>query len=145
MQQLILCQFLCGLLVLRPGGMFLCKIFDVTWMNPSSCTALFDGSCVGQVFTPFTAALLHIMYLNFADFALIKPVTSRPANSERQGPQPQPHSRLILSCSPEFRYVVCRGLKTERPAVVDHLFKVSKDCSSLVQLRKGSLFRSIGC
>eukprot|EP00656_Telonema_subtile_P012074 TRINITY_DN16056_c0_g1_i1.p1 TRINITY_DN16056_c0_g1~~TRINITY_DN16056_c0_g1_i1.p1 ORF type:complete len:270 (-),score=83.87 TRINITY_DN16056_c0_g1_i1:75-884(-) len=86
LQRLILCQFLAGLLVLRPGGFFLCKIFDV--------------------FTPFTAALLHILYTVFDDFALIKPVTSRPANSER--------------------YVVCRGLKTERPAVVEHLFTVNR-------------------
>lgn len=63
LQRLILCQFLAGMLLLRPGGMFICKIFDI--------------------FTPFTAGLLHILYLNFNDFSIIKPITSRPANSER--------------------------------------------------------------
>jgi len=86
LQQLILCQFLAGLLLLRPGGVFLCKIFDV--------------------FTPFTAGLLHFLYCSFDQFALIKPVTSRPANSER--------------------YVVCIGLKEERPAVIDHMFEINK-------------------
>jgi cap1 methyltransferase len=47
----------------RSGGKFVCKIFDV--------------------FTPFTAGLIYILYRHFERICIIKPYTSRPANSER--------------------------------------------------------------
>lgn len=47
----------------RAGGAFVCKIFDN--------------------FTAFTVELLYIMSLHFDRFTIIKPLTSRPANSER--------------------------------------------------------------
>lgn len=62
-KQLLLCQFACALLVLRVGGMFLCKTFDL--------------------FTPFSASLVYLLRRVFEDVTLFKPVTSRPANSER--------------------------------------------------------------
>ena len=45
------------------GGSFVCKLFDV--------------------FTPFSVGLVYLMYRAFDHVTLIKPVTSRPANSER--------------------------------------------------------------
>jgi cap1 methyltransferase len=48
---------------LHSGGKFVCKIFDV--------------------FTPFTAGLIYILYRHFERICIIKPYTSRPANSER--------------------------------------------------------------
>ena len=61
--QLILCECITALAVLRIGGAFLCKLFDV--------------------FLPFSASLLFLMHRCFDALAIIKPNQSRPANSER--------------------------------------------------------------
>ena len=45
------------------GGHFVCKTFDL--------------------FTPFSVGLVYLLYLCFDRVSLFKPVTSRPANSER--------------------------------------------------------------
>ena len=45
------------------GGHFVCKLFDL--------------------FTPFSIGLVYLMYRIFNKVSIIKPVTSRPANSER--------------------------------------------------------------
>ncbi|BHF57993.1 Cap-specific mRNA (nucleoside-2'-O-)-methyltransferase 1 [Sparganum proliferum] len=62
-KRIYLCQCLCALTVLRPGGHFI--------------TNMFDG------FTEFSADLVRLMSHVFREIAFIKPVTSRPANSER--------------------------------------------------------------
>ncbi len=62
-KQLYLCQCLVALGVVRAGGHFVCKLFDV--------------------FTPFSAGLLYLMRSCFEKVCLHKPNTSRPANSER--------------------------------------------------------------
>ncbi|GIY57075.1 cap-specific mRNA [Caerostris extrusa] len=62
-KQLYLCQFLCSLLILRPGGHFVCKLFDL--------------------FTPFSVGLIYLMCMAFEKICIFKPNTSRPANSER--------------------------------------------------------------
>lgn len=46
-----------------PGGHFLCKTFDL--------------------FTPFSIGLVYLLYCCFERVSIFKPVTSRPANSER--------------------------------------------------------------
>ena len=46
------------------GGNFVCKLFDL--------------------FTPFSVGLVYLMYKAFHHVSIFKPVTSRPANSERQ-------------------------------------------------------------
>lgn len=86
-KRLVLNQFLCMLCVLAKGGHFVCKIFDV--------------------FTPFTVGLLYILYRHFEYFSIIKPVTSRPANSER--------------------YVVCKNFLEQKPNVIDYLFRVNSN------------------
>ncbi|KAL6049228.1 Cap-specific mRNA (nucleoside-2'-O-)-methyltransferase 1 [Balamuthia mandrillaris] len=63
MKQLLLCEVLMMFNILRQGGNFVCKLFDV--------------------FTTFTAGLLYVLYQHFEQFSLIKPFASRPANSER--------------------------------------------------------------
>lgn len=45
------------------GGHFVCKVFDL--------------------FTPFSVGLVYLMYRVFDELYVFKPVTSRPANSER--------------------------------------------------------------
>jgi FtsJ-like methyltransferase len=45
------------------GGHFVCKLFDL--------------------FTPFSVGLVYLMYRAFNRISIFKPVTSRPANSER--------------------------------------------------------------
>ena len=62
-KQLYLCQFVVALAILRPGGHFVCKLFDL--------------------FTPFSIGLVYLMYRAFHTVAIHKPNTSRPANSER--------------------------------------------------------------
>nr|CAH8847081.1 unnamed protein product [Trichobilharzia regenti] len=62
-KQLFVCQCLCALMILRPGGHFLMKLFDT--------------------FTEFTTGLIYIMGHLFEEIFIVKPVTSRPANSEK--------------------------------------------------------------
>ena len=62
-KQLYLCQFLFALHVVRTGGNFVCKLFDI--------------------FTPFSVGLIYLMYRAFERISIHKPNTSRPANSER--------------------------------------------------------------
>ncbi|KAJ4461349.1 putative S-adenosyl-L-methionine-dependent methyltransferase [Paratrimastix pyriformis] len=85
MRQLILCQFLIGLGVLRQGGSFVCKIFDN--------------------YLPYTVELLFMMGLHFASVTVMKPLTSRPANSER--------------------YLVGQGLLRRSPPVVGYMRHVN--------------------
>ena len=70
-KQLILCQFLCATSILHEGGNFLCKTFDL--------------------FTIFSVNLIYLMYRCFYRISIVKPCTSRPANSER--------------------YIICNGFK----------------------------------
>ncbi|KAL6095979.1 cmtr1 [Pungitius sinensis] len=90
-KQLLLCQFLTALSSLRTGGHFVCKTFDL--------------------FTPFSVGCVYLLYLCFERISLFKPVTSRPANSER--------------------YVVCRGLKPGSEAVREYMFRVNLKLNQL--------------
>jgi len=93
-RQIVFCQFITSLLVLRKGGTFVCKVFDV--------------------YTNFSASLLYMLYQNFENFSIIKPFTSRPANSER--------------------YVVCKGLRTRKPLILDFLFDVNTRLTQKVDI-----------
>lgn len=84
-KQLYLCQFLCAVSILRPGGHFVCKLFDL--------------------FTSFSVGLVYLMYRIFDEVYIFKPVTSRPANSER--------------------YVVCKGLRPNIQDVLEHMFNAN--------------------
>ncbi|GAA6234316.1 cap-specific mRNA (nucleoside-2'-O-)-methyltransferase 1 [Lates japonicus] len=90
-KQLLLCQFLTALSTLRTGGHFVCKTFDL--------------------FTPFSVGLVYLLYLCFERISLFKPVTSRPANSER--------------------YIVCRGLKPGSDAVREYMFRINLKLNQL--------------
>uniref|UniRef100_A0A3Q2NN56 Cap-specific mRNA (nucleoside-2'-O-)-methyltransferase 1 n=1 Tax=Fundulus heteroclitus TaxID=8078 RepID=A0A3Q2NN56_FUNHE len=90
-KQLLLCQFLTALSTLRTGGHFVCKTFDL--------------------FTPFSVGLVYLLYLCFDRISLFKPVTSRPANSER--------------------YIVCRSLKPGSDAVREYMFRVNLKLNQL--------------
>ncbi|XP_076027780.1 cap-specific mRNA (nucleoside-2'-O-)-methyltransferase 1 [Genypterus blacodes] len=90
-KQLLLCQFLTALSTLRTRGHFVCKTFDL--------------------FTPFSVGLVYLMYLCFDRISLFKPVTSRPANSER--------------------YIVCRSLKPHSEPVREYMFRVNLKLNSL--------------
>lgn len=61
--RLLLTQFLTALAVLSPGGNFVCKVFDTV--------------------TELSAQLIYILTLSFQSVSFFKPVSSRPANSER--------------------------------------------------------------
>ncbi|XGW12126.1 hypothetical protein V3C99_013086 [Haemonchus contortus] len=85
-KHIYLCQLLVSLCIVREGGVFFCKLFDV--------------------FTPFSAGLIYLMYIAYDQISLHKPHTSRPANSER--------------------YIICKGLrKNYSDAVRDYLKRVN--------------------
>eukprot|EP01116_Phalansterium_solitarium_P024510 TRINITY_DN9001_c0_g1_i2.p1 TRINITY_DN9001_c0_g1~~TRINITY_DN9001_c0_g1_i2.p1 ORF type:complete len:1009 (+),score=234.28 TRINITY_DN9001_c0_g1_i2:119-3145(+) len=86
LRQLVLCQFIVALAVLKQHGTFMCKVFDL--------------------FLPFSNDLVYLLYRHFERVSIIKPFTSRPANSER--------------------YIVCENLLERSPAVVDYLLHVNE-------------------
>lgn len=85
-KQLYLCQCLVALMIVRNGGHFVTKLFDL--------------------FTPFSAGLVYVMYRCFDKISIFKPNTSRPANSER--------------------YLICIGKKPNINHIVDYLFEINK-------------------
>uniref|UniRef100_A0A7S4JDR9 Cap-specific mRNA (nucleoside-2'-O-)-methyltransferase 1 n=1 Tax=Guillardia theta TaxID=55529 RepID=A0A7S4JDR9_GUITH len=86
MRRLALCQCCTALMILRRGGNFICKLFDI--------------------FTPFLHDLCYLMSLHFEQTALVKPLTSRPANSER--------------------YLVCKGLLQDSPQLIEFLLHINQ-------------------
>ncbi|KAE8901366.1 hypothetical protein PF005_g3527 [Phytophthora fragariae] len=74
MTRLILAEVLAMFAVLRVGGDFVCKTFELT--------------------TPAMLELCWILHRSFERFAIVKPITSRPASSER--------------------YITARGLRSSR-------------------------------
>lgn len=86
-KQLYLCQFLVGISILRTGGHFVCKLFDL--------------------FTPFSVGLVYLMYRIFDHVSIFKPVTSRPANSER--------------------YIVCKGMRNDMDPVRQYMHELNLD------------------
>lgn len=85
-KQLYLCQCLTALSIVRVNGHFVTKLFDL--------------------FTPFSVGLIYLMYKCFKQISIIKPNTSRPANSER--------------------YLVCKWKKPNIDAIRNYLFEVNQ-------------------
>lgn len=85
-KQLYLCQCLVALMIVREGGHFVTKLFDV--------------------FTPFSAGLVYLMYRAFETVSIVKPNTSRPANSER--------------------YLVCKSKRPDTAGIEEYLFNVNR-------------------
>ncbi|KAI8582419.1 hypothetical protein K450DRAFT_227081 [Umbelopsis ramanniana AG] len=86
-RQLLVCQIATMLTSLQKGGKFVCKFFDITQES--------------------TAGLVWILYQCFESICITKPLTSRPANSER--------------------YIICDKLRFSRPqAIIDYLMKVNQ-------------------
>ncbi|CAL7938765.1 unnamed protein product [Xylocopa violacea] len=80
-KQLYLCQCLVALMIVRVKGHFVTKLFDL--------------------FTPFSAGLVYLMYRCFEEICIFKPNTSRPANSER--------------------YLICKSKRPDTEDVVRYL------------------------
>lgn len=81
-----------ALAVLQPGGNFILKIFDA--------------------FTPFTVGLIYIMHMCFRRICIIKPHSSRPANSER-----------YLICSDKFP-------ESTTKVILNHLLELNETMST---------------
>lgn len=126
-KQLVLCQYLCALSILCKGstcilyvyvcyfcitlgGNFVCKVFDM--------------------FTPFSIGLFYLLYRCFNRVCLFKPVTSRPANSERFGTKYCSSTSFCLC-----RYVICECLLEQDCAVVEYLSAVNL---KLIELKDSS-------
>jgi hypothetical protein len=102
MRRLALCQAAVALQILRKGGDFFCKIFDT--------------------FTPFLHDLLFLLSEVFDKMAVMKPLTSRPANSER--------------------YIICMGLRERRPPLAEYLLLVNEslDDDEAAAMKRGNLY-----
>ncbi|XP_020290351.1 cap-specific mRNA (nucleoside-2'-O-)-methyltransferase 1 [Pseudomyrmex gracilis] len=85
-KQLYLCQCLVALMVVRKGGHFVTKLFDL--------------------FTPFSAGLVYLMYRCFNSICIFKPNSSRPANSER--------------------YLICKNKRENTGAVIEYLMHINR-------------------
>lgn len=85
-KQLYLCQCLVGLNVVREHGHLVIKMFDLL--------------------TPFSAGLIYLMYKCFHEICILKPNSSRPANSER--------------------YLVCKWKRANTDAIQKHLAAVNE-------------------
>lgn len=84
-KQLYLCQCLTALSIVRVDGHFVTKLFDL--------------------FTPFSVGLIYLMYKCFKQICIVKPNTSRPANSER--------------------YLVCKWKKPNTDSIRQYMFDVN--------------------
>lgn len=84
-KRLYLCQCLTALSIVRVNGHFVTKLFDT--------------------FTPFSVGLIYLMYKCFKQICIVKPNTSRPANSER--------------------YLVCKWKKPNTDAIRNYMFEVN--------------------
>ncbi|KAJ3284245.1 FtsJ methyltransferase domain-containing protein 2 [Borealophlyctis nickersoniae] len=118
-KQIMLCQVLTALLTLRNGKESRkIELLPVgTNMRPPK-RGLRKGAGgdflfkTFNLFTPFMAELVYILYRNFERVAIIKPYTSRPANDEK--------------------YVVCQTLRpSDRSRLIDHLFDVNAQFNKL--------------
>lgn len=104
-KRLYLCQALVALSILRPGGHFMCKLFDI--------------------FTEFSAGLLFLLYHSFKQISIYKPVTSRPANSERYF-----ENTIIWFVYNDnkftyFRYVICKWRLDDIKDIKQYLCQVN--------------------
>ena len=99
--ELIAAEVAAALQLQAPGGSFVLKIFDISCVN--------------------TFTVLHILFNSYEAVYLHKPLTSRPANSEK--------------------YLVCTGFKmspSEVNAILPHLWKLSQSGSSVTGHRGSS-------
>lgn len=84
-KRLYLCQCLTALSIIRTNGHYITKFFDT--------------------FTPFSVGLIYLMYICFKKICIVKPNTSRPANSER--------------------YLICKWKKQNTEAIRKYLFELN--------------------
>lgn len=82
-RKVLLSECLTALTVLRKGGNFVCKFYDT--------------------FTTFTASLLYILFQEFEEISIFKPLASRPASSEK--------------------YIICKKLKQRNPPITKIMYE----------------------
>jgi len=89
--KIIFCEILTALCIQKKGGSFVCKIFDT--------------------YTKFTLKLLYLVYNFYDKLSIIKPLTSRSANSEK--------------------YIIAEGFKGIDKRDINQLLKLLKDWNNL--------------
>jgi 23S rRNA U2552 (ribose-2'-O)-methylase RlmE/FtsJ len=82
--RIILCEIVTALAIQQNGGNFVCKIFDI--------------------YTIVTARLIYILTMYYDQIFITKPLTSRPANSEK--------------------YIICKGFKGINDVDLDNLYDI---------------------
>lgn len=85
-KQLYLCIVLLAVSVVRPGGNAILKVFDL--------------------YTPFSVGLVYVLSQSYGKLSIVKPVTSRPANSER--------------------YLVCQNRLNRDQTFGDYLYSINR-------------------
>ncbi|RHZ75885.1 hypothetical protein Glove_208g65 [Diversispora epigaea] len=98
LKHLLLCQIITMFMTLKKNGVFVLKVFEI--------------------FSPFTAGLIWILYRHFERICIVKPLPSRPANSER--------------------YVICCNLKEKSPQIISYLLEVNKKFHELKTISSSS-------
>ncbi|KAF8385036.1 hypothetical protein PRIPAC_74178 [Pristionchus pacificus] len=96
-KRIYLCQLLVSLCIVREGGNFFCKLFDV--FTPFSASFI----CGSDETMKKRVGLCYLMYACYEKISIHKPHTSRPANSER--------------------YIICKGLRADTANVVKNYLK----------------------
>lgn len=82
--RIIFCEIVAALSIQKEGGHFICKIFDI--------------------FTKFTVKILYLLYCLYNELYIIKPRTSRMANSEK--------------------YIIAKGFRGINMRYLDELYKI---------------------
>ncbi|XP_053699253.1 cap-specific mRNA (nucleoside-2'-O-)-methyltransferase 1-like [Sabethes cyaneus] len=85
-KQLYLCIILLAISLNRPGGQAILKVFDL--------------------YTPFSVGLVYALSQSYGKVSIVKPVTSRPANSER--------------------YLVCQNRLNDDQTFGDYLYSINR-------------------
>ncbi|KAG5882165.1 hypothetical protein JTB14_002889 [Gonioctena quinquepunctata] len=98
-KNIYICQCLVALEIIRPFGHFVSKLFDI--------------------FTPFSVGLVYLMYKCFEKITILKPNSSRPANSER-----------YLICSSLRKSSIVESVRKYLRTLVDRLWEI-KDKSDV--------------
>ncbi|KAJ3049889.1 FtsJ methyltransferase domain-containing protein 2 [Rhizophlyctis rosea] len=115
-KQIMLCQVLTMFLTLRNGGVEVdlrvlkrtAETHAVISWNPTGGDFVLK---VFDLFSPFMVDLIYILHCSFEKISILKPFSSRPANSER--------------------YVVCKSLLDhERSDLIDHLFAANSELNA---------------
>lgn len=102
-RKIIFAEITTALYIQEKGGSFICKMFDL--------------------YTTFSVQLLYILQLIYKNVYITKPLTSRPANSEK--------------------YIVATGYKGVPDSFIKSMFYILDDWDTIIKNKKDMVFQNI--